>query len=383
MKHWTALLLCLLLASCALRPPAPPPTELLHDHLFAAPRVAVDAASVFALSDEMHQYAAAELQLTSFRRDPRRALIDALYTGGQLRLTYDAAVTRNASEAFAARAGNCLSLVIMTAAFAKHLGLPVSYRSVLVDDQYTRQGDLTLASGHVNLVLDRLAQLSNPPWLNPEPLTIDFLPPDELRGSHSVALAERTIVAMFMNNRAAEALASGRLDEAYAWVRAAVQQDPGFASAINTLGVIYVRAGHLREAETALRAVLARSPEHVSALSNLVQLLQSDGRADEARDLGERLARVQPHPPFHDFDLGRKAMAAGDYRRARRHFARELERQPYQHEVLFWAAQADWQLGDRAAAVRHLRQAMDYSPTVGSHQHYAAKLDRLRAQRVQ
>jgi hypothetical protein len=383
MKRWIAVVLSLLLASCALRPPAPLPAELLHDHLFAAPRVTVDAASVFALSDEMHQYAAAELQVTSFRRDPRRALIDALYTSGQLRLMYDAAVTRNASEAFAARAGNCLSLVIMTAAFAKHLGLPVSYRSVIVDDQYTRQGDLTLASGHVNLVLDRLAQWSNPAWIDPEPLTIDFLPPAELRGSHSVPLAERTIVAMFLNNRAAEALAAGRLDDAYAWARDAVHQDPGFAAATNTLGVIYMHAGHLREAEAALRAVLARSPEHVSALSNLVHLLQRTGRADEARDLGERLARLQPHPPFHDFDLGRKAMAAGDYRQAREHFARELERQPYQHEVLFWAAQADWQLGDRGAAVRHLRQAMDYSPTIGSHQRYATKLDRLRAQRLQ
>ena len=383
MKHWTALLLSLLLASCALRPPAPPPTALLHDHLFAAPRVKVDAADVFALSDEMRRYAAEGLQPTSFRRDPRRALIDALYTGGQLRLRYDASVTRSASEAFAARAGNCLSLVIMTAAFARHLGLPVSYRSVIVDDQYTRQGDLTLNSGHVNLVLDRLAQLSNLPGLDPEPLTIDFLPPDELRGSHSVPLAERTIVAMFMNNRAAEALAAGQLDDAYAWARAAVHEDPGFAAATNTLGVVYMRAGHLREAETALRAVLARSPEHLSAMSNLVQLLQRAGRADEARSLGERLAQLQPHPPFHDYDLGRKAMAAGDYRQAREHFARELKRQPYQHEVLFWAAQADWQLGDRAAAARHLRQAMDYSPTIGSQQNYAAKLDRLRAQRVQ
>jgi Tfp pilus assembly protein PilF len=383
MKRWTALLLSLLLASCASRPPAPLPADLLHDQLFGAPRVTVDAADVFALSDEMRQYAAAELQLTSFRRDPRRALIDALYTGGQLRLRYDAAVTRSASEAFAARAGNCLSLVIMTAAFAKHLGLPVSYRSVIVEDQYTRQGGLTLTSGHVNLVLDRLAHWSNPPWVDHEPLTIDFLPPDELRGSHSVPLAERTIVAMFMNNRAAEALASGRLDDAYAWARAAVQQDPGFAAAANTLGVIYMHAGHLREAETALRAVLAQSPEHLSALSNLVQLLQRTGRAEEARSLGERLAQLQPHPPFHDFDLGRKAMEAGDYRRAREYFARELERQPYQHEVLYWAAQADWQLGDRAAAVRHLRLAMDYSPTIGSQQQYAAKLDRLRAQHVQ
>ena len=128
-----------------------------------------------------------------------------------------------------------------------------------------------------------------------------------------------------------------------------------------------MRAGHLREAEAALRAVLAQEPDHLSALSNLVQLLQRAGRQDEARRLGERLAQLQPHPPFHVFDLGRKAMDAGDYRRARELFARELARQPYQHEVHFWAAQAGLQLGDRPGRASHLRQAMDYSPTSGSH----------------
>jgi hypothetical protein len=43
-----------------------------------------------------------------------------------------------AREAFAARTGNCLSLVIMTSAFAKQLGLPVSYRRVVMEEMYTR-----------------------------------------------------------------------------------------------------------------------------------------------------------------------------------------------------------------------------------------------------
>ena len=139
-EHLIALLLCVLLAACASRPPAARPmAELLHDELFAPSHEVIDAQSVFTLSDEMRRYAAAELQASARTRDPRHALIDALYSRSQLGLRYDASVTRSAAEAFAARAGNCLSLVIMTAAFAKHLGLPVSYRSVLVDDLYTRQ----------------------------------------------------------------------------------------------------------------------------------------------------------------------------------------------------------------------------------------------------
>jgi transglutaminase-like putative cysteine protease len=55
--------------------------------------------------------------------------VQALYQPDQIRLEYDAAVTRNAAQAFEARTGNCLSLVIMTAALARELGLTVRYQS--------------------------------------------------------------------------------------------------------------------------------------------------------------------------------------------------------------------------------------------------------------
>ncbi len=57
--------------------------------------------------------------------------VQALQTKGQLKLQYDAERTRNAAEAFDVRAGNCLSLVIMTAALAKQIGLVASVSSGL------------------------------------------------------------------------------------------------------------------------------------------------------------------------------------------------------------------------------------------------------------
>jgi hypothetical protein len=42
-------------------------------------------------------------------------------------------MTRNAPQTFAARAGNCLSRVIMTAAFAKEIGVPIRHPMVLGD----------------------------------------------------------------------------------------------------------------------------------------------------------------------------------------------------------------------------------------------------------
>jgi Tfp pilus assembly protein PilF len=380
MKHLLALLLCGLLVACATAPPPAAEAGLLHDEFFVAPAPRIDAQDLFALSPEMRAYAAAEIAPASRLRDPRRALIQALYSRQHLRLEYDSGPTRTAAQAYEARAGNCLSLVIMTAAFAKHLGLPVSYRSVAVDELYGRSGDLTLVNGHVNLVLGSASAVAHPYATEDLTLTVDFVPQDKLRGRRTQPLEERTIVAMYMNNRAAESLSEGRVADAYWWARAAVLQDPGFHAAANTLGVVYARAGHLAEAEQALLNVLARQPDNTAALSNLVGLLEFQGRGAASLAWASRLAKLQPQPPFRDFDRGRAAMRAGDYAAALAHFERELEVQPFQDEVHFWAALANWHLGDADRAARHLAKAAEYGDSPRSRDLYAAKLAWLRAQ---
>ena len=380
------LLLCAvqaLLAACAIVPLPVANRQLLHDELFLLPNPPLDSQAAFAMSDEMRAYAARELASLAHQADPRRALIDALYKKGRLQLDYDATLTRSAAEAFSSRSGNCLSLVIMTASFARYLGLPVSFQSVQTDDYYSRSGGLYLASSHVNLVLEPPSKRSGFGRNDRESLTVDFLPQAELRGQRTRPLEERTIVAMYLNNRAAEALAAGRVAEAYGYARAALLQDPGFYNASNTLGVVYSRAGHTGPAEAAFRHALAGDADNVSALSNLLKLLHRQGRGAETAALAARLERLQPVPPFHHFNLGRAAMDAGNYALARDQFLRELRLQPYQDEVHFWAAQAYWRLGQTSQARRHLGQAAENSANRVTHDRYAAKLEGLRQRAIQ
>ena len=371
-----ALVFSTLLAGCAAPPAQRPVADLLHDELFSPPRHPVDAGSLFALSPEMRHHIDARFAVGE-TRDPRRRLLDALYRDPQLRLRYDPSVTRTAAEAYAAGAGNCLSLVLMTAAFAKHLGLPVGYRRVLVDALYSRDAGIEFASGHVNLVLAP----SSRAFGHAEPqqeMVVDFLPPQDMKGQRSVPLEEATIVAMYLNNRAAEALPGGDLDQAYAWARAAVLRDPRHAASFNTLAVVYLRAGHRAPAEAALRRALALDGDAVAPLANLVALLEGAGRGAEAAPLAARLAALQPQAPFAAFDQGRAAMDRGDYVAARELFRRELRLQPEQADVHFWAARASWALGDAGRAAHHLRQAQAHSPNGEHRTRYAAKLERLR-----
>ena len=229
MKHWIVVLMATALAACVAAPPAPVDSRHFHDALFAGPGERIAAADVFALSPEMQRYVDAEIAPRAGKRGRQLSLVDALFTKGELKLEYDSAMTRNAAQAFAARSGNCLSLVVMTAAFAKALDLPVEYQKVHVDDALSRAGDLYMSIGHVNLTLGRRKtddggfgyRVGKKP-AESEGMTIDFLSSDDMRGQRARLIGEDVIVAMYMNNRAVEALARGRVDDAYWWAREAI-----------------------------------------------------------------------------------------------------------------------------------------------------------------
>ena len=369
-----------LLGACASTPPAEapqPPPGLFIDSAFDPPLQPVEASQVFALSPAMKRYLEVEIapQLRTLGR--QRGLVDALHRKAQLRLDYDTDSTRNAAEAFDARAGNCLSLVVMTAALAKHLELPVQYQALIGQESWSRSGDLSFINGHVNIAIDKRL-VDRVAGIDPDSqVRIDFGALPAGRGAALRRISEATILAMFMNNRAAEALVRGDVDGAYAHASEAVRQDPTYPSAYNTLGVVYQRRGLQAQAERTYRHALERSPEHAPSLLNLARLLEGQERQDEARPLRERLARLESEPPFHHFDLGRAAAQAGDYAAARTHILREMRRDPDYHEFHFWLAVALYGLGQVEQARAHLTLAMNNSTTRREQSMYASKLQRL------
>lgn len=359
---------------------APQAERLLHDELFPPSPDHIDPAQVMALSPAMHAFLTERLRGNTLRlSDARKMLLDSLYVRGDLRLEYDGELTRNASEAFEARSGNCLSLTLMTAAFARELGLPVAFRHIYMEEQWSRVGNLQVMSGHVNIALGRRPTDFKVVGEDGPTLVVDFLPGVDIRRQRAITLDERTVVAMYLNNRAAELMAYGLLDRAYWWARAAWLHDPRLLNALNTIGVIYRRHGDLKPAEAAFRAVLAQEPGNTQAMANLAQLLHATGQLAEARQWEARLAQLQPYPPFKFFDLGVAAMQRGDYREARDLFTKEVERAAYYHEFHFWLALAHVGLGNWAEVRRELALAKDVSTTEKSRQLYAAKLASLKA----
>ena len=381
MRTWLLLSICVLLAACAgPRELTRPPEGLFDDSLFAAPSERVGAEDVFEVSDAMRRYLQhPQIEAQLRRKGPQRGLLEALYTTGELKLDYDARTTRNAAQAFDARAGNCLSLVVMTAAFAKELGLTVRYQSAYLEETVTRSSNLLLRSGHVNVTLGR--RFVDPRFRGPgqESMTVDFLPPDEVKGLRTREIDEQTVVAMYMNNRAVEAMVAGRIDDAYAWAREAVLHDPQFLGSLNTLGVVYLRRDALAQATAVFGHVLDRDAANLTAMANLASAYARQGRTEDALALQLRLAQLEPQPPLLDFSRGVAAMKQRDYRTARELFAREAARTDDSAEFHYWLGLASYGLGDVEQARRHMARALAASNGGPDRDLYAAKLEQIQA----
>jgi len=373
------------LSGCAEVPVSAPRTDVFLDAAFKPASTSVSADEAMKLSPAMKYFAEHEMAAEIRAKGVREGLIDALYTKGRLQLDYDSEITRTAAEAFDARRGNCLSLVLMTAAFAKHLNLPVRLNSVYLEESWTRSNGIFFVAGHVNISLGRPQPRTQVVTIYGEPdmLTIDFLPPEQMKRNRSRVVDESTIVAMFQNNRAAEALMQGRVDDAYWWARAAILTDSRWLAAYNTLAVLYRRKGLYGPAENALRVVLDREPLNVQAMSNLVLVLSDLGRREEAQVWANQLAQIQPVPPYKFFDEGVAAMKAGEYAAARQLFRKEVSRAAYVPEFHFWLALASYGLGDLPGARGEIAKALENSATVHDRQMYGAKLAWLNELREQ
>jgi Flp pilus assembly protein TadD len=379
-RRLLAPLLALALAACASAPaPLAATDALFSDASFAPPSDAVAPGDVFKVSPQMRAYLDSRVAEEIARHGEARGLVEALFKDHRLELDYDAEYTRNAAQAFDARAGNCLSLAIVTGAMARQVGLEVRYQSVETSEHWERDGDLLELVGHVNVSVGMPVPRAHPWGFDTDRWTVDFLPAADLRGQVTRPITESRIAAMYMNNRAAEALAHQRTDDAYWWLRSAVATDPSFSNLYNTLGVTYLRKGLLAPAEAALRFALSLEPDSAQTWSNLALVLRRDGRIEEAAQIARQ------HPPTGAaalaaaIDDGMKANESGDYARALEVFTHALRKAGDNHELHYQLAVTYLNLGDRRRAMKHLLDAQDNSTTARQRSVYASKVELLKS----
>ena len=319
----TALAIACGVAACAGNPVPAARPDLMHDDWFhfSAEKMPdiIRPDAVLKLSAETEIALDSALARTRNSSERIDFLVDTIFGLQQRDFEYLSAATTPAEQTFRRRAGNCLSLALMTLALADKLGLNTQLLEVPTVPVWERQGKFDLITGHVYVAVRRTRFYDNGIIDLGGDLAIDFDP--AVRRSYSGRIASVPIsrergLAMFYNNRGAEAYVNERFDDAYTNYRQAIALDPGFYGTWFNLSQLYVRIGRESVGEVVLSHALDINPESYNGLITMQGMLANQGRDKEARSYELRIRDLRDNDPFYHYRLGAEKMARGDRRDA-------------------------------------------------------------------
>ena len=93
-----------------------------------------------------------------------------------------------------------------------------------------------------------------------------------------------------------------------------------YGKAHNNLGVVLMRDGRLDQAAAEFRIALEIDSRSVESMVNLALVQKSNGHADDARDLLQRAVAIDPRHPGSHYNLAVVADDAGDVGTAVEHY---------------------------------------------------------------
>ena len=302
MKNWLVVLIAAWLGGCASVQPIPQAESLFRDAEFGPVVSVLTPAEIFSLSPAMQKLPGGRhhARIAHQRPHPRTGRYAVFARCAQARLRRG--LTRvQPKEAFDARAGNCLSLVIMTAAFARENGaLPVRFHNVYTEETWTRSGNVLFASGHVNLTMGSLNSSTRTP--------------DGRDGAAHGGLQrpDPNFMQRAWGNRRRNHCGHvrGTIAPPNLW-RAAIRTRPigGRARrsckirssfpATTRLAWCTPGAWQFAAGRTVFNFVLSREPGNINVMSNLAVVMEGQGRAVEAVAMAREVERLRPYPPFH------------------------------------------------------------------------------------
>ena len=286
--------------------------------------------------------------------------------------------TFTASMAMQYKAGNCLSLALLTSALAKLAGVEIGYQLINAQPVYFKRNDVLTLSSHVRTFLYDPSYQPAPDaiTLRRPRLVIDYFPNRyDIAGR---ALQESELLAMYYRNHVSEALMANDLNKAFNLARQALQLSPRDAENINSLAVIYRRAGMLKQSEAFYQFGLELIDNNTNLVSNYAVMLEQEGRTSEAQDLRQKLLEFPDTNPYSWIKLGHEAYNNKQDHLAISYFDKALELAPYLDEVYFGMARSYYRQKLFGKAAKAMTRAAEKSWEEKQRQLYYAKLIALR-----
>lgn len=295
-------------------------------------------------------------------RNRTEAIVDFIFSG--LELQYSLTPTRNASETFLSRQGNCLSFVNLFVGIARHQRLNPFFVEVEDYQRWHYSDGVVVSRGHIVAGMTVDGELS----------TFDFLPYRTKGYRNFQPIDDITAMAHYYNNLGAEALMVGEIARAEPHLRIANALAPDFEKAINNLGVVYLRQGETEQAVELFERALKIHPGNIPLLTNLARAHQDLGQPEKAIVVMAQIEDVNFTNPFFFVYRGELALGMGDTAGALEYMRKALRIDSEQPEVHVGLLKVFLALGDVRKARHHLERALRLDATHDEARKYAAML---------
>lgn len=333
---------------------------------------------IFALDDDMQKLVEEKLKNERDNRRKAKKLLKHFFNPEQVGLAYRAGANVVASQAYQNNEANCLSLTIMAYSLAKASNLDVVFQSVKVPEYWVRNGRVNMLTGHVNLKIVDKKSPTKLVFIDRGILEIDFDPYVVKKTFPKKVIGKNTVIAMFYNNKGANAMIKGDYTSAYAYLKAATQVDPTFSSAWGNLGILYRFNGYEKQAVDTYQYAISLNRNNLTAMSNLSMLLHINGQYENAKELDTFIMRQRANNPYYYALLADEKFYIGDYRQAIQHYRKAIKLNKNIHEFYFGLAKIYYMLDETEKAQSYLKKAIAKNRSRQLDEQYIAKLDILR-----
>lgn len=346
------------------------------DHLFPTyQRYIVETGEeVFALSNDALDYVNNNINIHQDPSERIDVLVDDLFTQHDLKLLYVSDANTTAANTFKTKSANCLSMSIMAYSLARAANLEVQFQEVKIPEYWTNREGFSLLNGHINL---RMAPplLGNVIYFNRSGITVDFDPLSAKGRFSNVSITKSKVLAMYYNNKGADAFLRGDYDEAYAYFKASATTSPTFDDVWVNLGYLYKVQGDLKAAQETYGRALALNDNNYTGWENLAILLEGVGKKKEARDIQVKVERKRSENPYYHLMLGDQEFNQGNWREALGYYRKAIQLDDRPHEFYFGLAKTYYKLGDTKRSAEYLRRAKRNSYLEQDKELYQGKLD--------
>ncbi|MEX1197337.1 MAG: tetratricopeptide repeat protein [Pseudohongiellaceae bacterium] len=279
--------------------------------------VIVPGIDLLALTPGMRDYLSEHVPEHASDWEKVQRLQVLLFDEEYLNIQYRDDATLSAAETFEAGYANCLALINLYIAMARHVGLDVQYQTARIRPRWNRRGELVVLSEHVNA----LGELGGG-----RQYVMDFTPSVLLQPGSAHVIPDYSAQAMYFNNLGVEALIDGDAETALQRFRYALAVDPELSMVWNNIGSALNRLDSPRLAEYSYKKAFDLNRGSTTAINNLARHYSQRGDTELAATYRDALDRVNRANPYYHYVRGSVALEQEFYDEARRHFRQAIRR---------------------------------------------------------